>query len=103
MLNGETVHLWRAVDHEGKVLESYIKETRNEDAALTSMKKALKRHGPLETVVTGGLRTYPAAMRDLGSIISLAPAICFGLRLCLCIKWVTRHHRLRICQECGFG
>ena len=38
-LNGEMVYLWRAVDHEGEILESYITKTRDKDAALTFMKK----------------------------------------------------------------
>ena len=46
-LNGEMVHLWRAVDHEGEILESYITRTRDKDAALRFMKKTLKRHGPV--------------------------------------------------------
>ena len=41
-LNGEMVYLWRAVDHEGEILESYVTRTRDKDAALTLMKKALK-------------------------------------------------------------
>ncbi len=32
------------------------------------MKKALKRHGPAETIVTDGLKSYPAAMRELGNL-----------------------------------
>ena len=44
-LNGEKVYLWRAVDHEGEVLESYVTKARDKAAALTFMKKALKRHG----------------------------------------------------------
>ena len=32
-LNGETVYLWRAVDHEGEVLESYVTNTRDKGAA----------------------------------------------------------------------
>ena len=35
-LNGETVYLWRAGDHEGEILESYIAKTRDKDAALQS-------------------------------------------------------------------
>jgi putative transposase len=35
-LNGEMASLWRAVDHEGEILESYITKTRDKDAALTS-------------------------------------------------------------------
>ena len=44
-LNGEMVYLWRAVDQEGEILESFVTRTRDMEAALTFMKKALKRHG----------------------------------------------------------
>ncbi len=59
------VYLWRAVDHEGEILENYITRTRDKDAALTFMKKALKRHGSPATIVTNGLKSYRAAMNDL--------------------------------------
>src|ERR1700709_2024086 len=62
-LNGEMVYLWRAVDQEGEILESYITKTRDKTAALTFMKKALKRHGSPEKITTDGLRLYRAAMR----------------------------------------
>ena len=67
-LNGKMVYLWRAVDHEGEVLESYITRTRDKAAALRFMKKALKRHGQPASIVTDGLRSYPAAMRELGNL-----------------------------------
>jgi putative transposase len=35
-LNGETVYLWRAVDHEGEVLESYVTNTRDKGPAAPS-------------------------------------------------------------------
>jgi putative transposase len=66
-LNGEMVYLWRAVDHEGEVLESYVTKTRNKAAALTFMKKALKRHGSPDAITTDGLRSYRAAMTELGN------------------------------------
>ena len=44
-LNGEMVYLSRAVDQVGEILESYVTKSRDKDAALTFMKKALKRHG----------------------------------------------------------
>ncbi|WP_374143042.1 transposase [Sphingomonas sp.] len=66
-LNGEMVYFWRAVDHEGEVLESYVTKKREKSAALTFMKKALKRHGKAEVMVTDGLKSYPAAMRELGN------------------------------------
>ncbi|MGI4731078.1 MAG: IS6 family transposase [Janthinobacterium lividum] len=65
-LNGEMVYLWRAVDQEGEVLESYVTRTRDKEAALTFMKKALKRHGSPEAITTDGLRSYGAAMKELG-------------------------------------
>ena len=65
-INGEMHYLWRAVDHEGEVLESYVTRTRDKAAALRFMKKALKRHGSPETITTDGLRSYRAAMTELG-------------------------------------
>lgn len=66
-INGERHYLWRAVDHEGEILESYVTKKRDKAAALAFLKKALKRHGRAETIVTDGLRSYPAAMRELGN------------------------------------
>jgi putative transposase len=66
-LNGEMVYLWRAVDHEGEILESYITRTRDKEAALRFMKKALKRHGSPDVITTDGLRSYRAAMKELGN------------------------------------
>ena len=67
-LNGETVCLSRAVDHDGEILENYVTRKRDKPAALAFMKKALKRHGKPESIATDGLRSYPAAMRDLGNL-----------------------------------
>jgi putative transposase len=66
-INGERHYLWRAVDHEGEVLESYVTKKRDKAAALAFLKKALRRHGRAETIVTNGMRSYPAAMRELGN------------------------------------
>ena len=67
-INGERHYLWRAVDHEGEVPESYVTKKRDKSFALKFLKKALKRHGLAETIVTDGLRFYPAAMRKLGNL-----------------------------------
>ncbi|QQN74389.1 IS6 family transposase [Croceicoccus sp. YJ47] len=64
-INGEMLYLWRAVDHEGEVLESYVTRTRDKAAALRFMKKALKRHGSPEVLTTDGLRSYTAALTEL--------------------------------------
>ena len=66
-INGEMRYLWRAVDHEGEVLESFVTLTRDKAAALKFIKKALKRHGRPKAIVTDGLRSYRAAMNELGN------------------------------------
>lgn len=66
-INGETHYLWRAVDQEGEILESYVTKIRDKRAALAFMKKVLKQHGPVETITTDGLRSYGAAMDVLGN------------------------------------
>lgn len=64
-LNGEMAYLWRAIDPEGDIFESHISKTRNEAAALTFMKKALRRHGSSAAIKTDGLWSYRAVMSDL--------------------------------------
>jgi hypothetical protein len=59
---------WRAVDHEGEILESFVTKERDKAEALKFMKKALKRHGSPEAITTDGLRSYKAAMTGLGNI-----------------------------------
>ena len=66
-INGETHYLWRAVDHEGEILESYVTKKRDKKAVLKFLRKALKQHGQAEKIVTDGLKSYPAAMRELGN------------------------------------
>ena len=66
-ISGEMHYLWRAVDQEGEVLESYVTRTRDKAAALRFMRKSLKRHGLPETITTDGLRSYKAAMSELGN------------------------------------
>ena len=56
------------MDHEGELLESYVTKKRDKSAALAFIKKALKRYGRAEKIVTDGLRSYPAAMRQLGNL-----------------------------------
>ncbi len=54
-INGETHYLWRAVDHEGEVLEVFAK------------KRAMKRYGRPRSIVTDRLRSYRAAMKVIGN------------------------------------
>ena len=66
-INGEVRYLWRAVDREGEALESFVTITRDKAAALAFIKKAMKRHGRLQAVVTDGLRSYGAALKVIGN------------------------------------
>ncbi|WP_108862451.1 IS6 family transposase, partial [Ruegeria sp. Alg231-54] len=66
-INGETHYLWRAVDHEGEVLESYVTKRRDRKAALKFLRKSMKRYGQPESIVTDKLRSYGAAMRVVGN------------------------------------
>jgi putative transposase len=65
-INGERHYLWRAVDHEGEVLESFVTKTRDKKAALKFLRKSLKRHGRAAEFVTDRLRSYGAALHELG-------------------------------------
>lgn len=66
-INGERHYLWRAVDHEGEVLESYATKTRDKAAALSFLRRMMKRHGNPKAIVTDRLRSYGAAMKEVGN------------------------------------
>jgi putative transposase len=68
-VNGEMRYLWCAVDQEGEILESFVTRERDKAAALRFMKKALKRHGSPEAITTDGLRSYKAAMTEVGNAV----------------------------------
>ncbi len=69
-INGETHYLWRAVDHEGEVLEVFATKPRDRKAALKFLKRAMKRYGKPWSIVTDRLRTYGAAMEVIGNMPS---------------------------------
>jgi putative transposase len=60
-------YLWRAVDLEGEILESFVTKRRDKKAALKFLRKSLKRHGPVETIVTDRLASYGAALKAIGT------------------------------------
>jgi putative transposase len=66
-INGETHYLWRAVDHEGEVLEAFVSKRRDRNAALVFLKKLMKRYGRPQAIVTDRLRSYRAAMKLIGN------------------------------------
>jgi putative transposase len=67
-INGETHYLWRAVDHEGEVLESFVTKRRDRKATYEFLKKTVKRHGRAHIFVTDNLRSYGAAMKVIGNV-----------------------------------
>jgi putative transposase len=66
-INGERHYFWRAVDHEGEVLESYVTKRRDRKAALKFLRKTMTRNGQPKVIVTDRLRSYGAAMKLIGN------------------------------------
>jgi putative transposase len=70
-INGKTHYLWRdlwrAVHHEGEVLEVFATKRRDRKAALAFLKRAMKRYGRPWSVVTDRLPSYGAAMKVIGN------------------------------------
>ncbi len=67
-INGETHYLWRAVDHEGEVLDVFATKRRDRIAALRFLKRAMKRYGWPKAIVTDRVRSYAAAMKAIGIV-----------------------------------
>jgi putative transposase len=63
---GERMYLWRAVDHEGEILDMLVQRRRDTRAALRLMRKLLKKQGFVpKLLVTDKLRSYASAFRHL--------------------------------------
>ena len=67
-IKGEMHYLWRAVDHEGEVPGSFVTKRRDRKAALKFLRKTMKRHGRAHIFVTDKLRSYGAAMTEVGNV-----------------------------------
>ena len=57
-INGKLRDLWRAIDHEGEVLETVVTTQRDKHAALKFLKRIMKKYGRPKMVVTDGLCSY---------------------------------------------
>jgi putative transposase len=66
-INGKLCYLWRAVDHEGEVLEAVVTARRDKAAALKLLKRIMKKYGRPQKIVTDRLRVYSAAMKEIGA------------------------------------
>src|SRR6202030_4653036 len=62
-VNGKLCYLWRAVDHEGEVLEAVVTAQRDKATALKLLKRIMKKYGQPRKIRTDGLRAYSAAMK----------------------------------------
>ena len=67
-VNGKLCYLWRAVDHEGEVLDAVVTSKRDKAAALKLLKRIMKKYmADRGSIVTDGLRSYSAAMKEIGA------------------------------------
>jgi len=66
-INGKLCYLWRAVDHEGEVLEAVVTARRDKAAALKLLERIMKKYGRPQKIVTDRLRAYSAAMKEIGA------------------------------------
>ncbi len=65
-INGKTQYLWRAVDHDGNVLDILVQRRRNKAAAKTFFRKLLNRcHDVPRVLITDKLGSYEAAHKDV--------------------------------------
>jgi transposase-like protein len=63
---GARTYLWRAVDHEGEILDMLVQRRRDTRAVLRLMRKLLKKRGfALKLLVIDKLRSYASAFRRL--------------------------------------
>ena len=65
-INDKMFYLWRAVDQEGEVLEVFASKRRDREAALSFLKRTMKRYGRPMSIVTDRLPSYRAAMKLIG-------------------------------------
>ena len=66
-INGTTHDLWRAVDHDGEVVEGVVTNRRDRRAARECLTRAMTRDGRPASIVTDKLPSYRAAMKVIGN------------------------------------
>ena len=67
-INGERFYLWRAVNHEGEVLECFVTKRRNKAAAKKFLIKTMRKYGSPKIITTDKLASYGAALREIGVV-----------------------------------
>ena len=66
-INGKLCYLWRAVDHEGEVLETVVTAKRDKAAAVKFLKRIMKKYGRPRSVVTDGALLLSWATKEIGN------------------------------------
>ncbi len=57
-VKGERHYLWRAVNHEGTVLDAVVTKKRDQKSALKVLKVLLKKYGGPTSIATDKLKSY---------------------------------------------
>jgi transposase-like protein len=100
-VRGKWCYLYRAIDHDGNLVDSRLSEKRDMDAAQTFFKQALAvvSHAPA-SVTTDGHRSYPRAVREiLGDEVIHRTNVYLNNR----IEQAHRGIKQRYYPMCGFG
>jgi putative transposase len=66
-INGELMYLWRAVDHEGEILESLCHQNPRQGRRAKVHAQSAQAPWYPEVITTDGNRSYGAAMNELGN------------------------------------
>ena len=65
-IDGQVLELIRMIQPTG--IDGAARSCLTLNKVRRALKRVLKRHGRVEKIVTDGLRSYPAAMHDLGNL-----------------------------------
>jgi len=64
-INGKNYYLWRAIDHEGAILDCYVSKRRDKKTARKVLLKLISKNGQPREIVTDKLPSYKAALKEL--------------------------------------
>jgi putative transposase len=64
-INGENFYLWRAIDHEGTILDCHVSKRRGKKTALKVLRKLVSIYRKPREIVTDKLKSYKATLEEL--------------------------------------
>jgi len=83
-VGGQWMYLYRAVDKQGKTVESYLSRTRDVTAAKAFFRKALKRHGEPRVITLDGFEPTHAPQSRMAGLEAIHP--CHSLTM---LVWLS--------------